>query len=725
MMPTTNQHDGIHRVRRYRMAALVVATAAALALAPGAAQAQPELEADFTPGAPGIGDPYFPLDGNGGYDVRHYLLEVAYDPDTDVLTGKATISARATQNLSSFNLDFDGLTVRSITVDGRSADWSRAGDELTVTPRSGIRKGTRFTTVVEYDGVPEPIEDAFGLSGFLHTDDGALVLGQPHVADTWFPVNDHPIDKASYTISITVPEGLEAISNGVLRLATHPPRADHVDVGCQGADGVLPRDDGDRRVRRPRLPRGRPEVLGRARPGPVRQAGAADRRASMRCPRWADLSYKRLTQTINVPAGGAELSFWITRDTEPTGTSSSSRRTPPGRTTGRLSRTRTATPARTPASSAPSGCELHPFLEHYQTPAGDTCDPSGTTGEWWAATGASDGYEQWTVDLSAFAAATSRCRSATRATTSSRDRAPSSTTSTVSTGEGTTSFEDDGDTFDGWTVPGAPEGSEPNPNDWIAGTIEDAPPSLGEVAEGSFARQPEIIDFLEGYFGRYPFSAAGGVVDDLDELGFALETQTRPIYAEGFFGDSMSGDSVVVHELAHQWVGDYLALEEWQHIWLNEGFATYAEWLWAEYEGFATTQEIFDDFATIPADDPLWSVTIGDPGPDDLFNFAVYFRGAMTLQALRVEVGDDDFFRILKRWIASQAGGNVTTDEFIALAERISGQQLDELFEVWLFTPEKPAVLEAAAARAQSGATSLGPAPSPLDKLAERVGVRR
>ena len=169
---------------------------------------------EFTPGAPGVGDPYFPLDGNGGYDVQHYLLEVAYDLGTDVLTGTATISARATQNLSSFNLDFAGLTIHSIEVNGRPADWTRDGDELTVTPRRGIHEHSRFRVVVTYDGVPETLPDA---SGFFHTDDGALALGQPHVADTWFPVNDHPIDKASYTIAITVPEGLEAISNGVLR----------------------------------------------------------------------------------------------------------------------------------------------------------------------------------------------------------------------------------------------------------------------------------------------------------------------------------------------------------------------------------------------------------------------------------------------------------------------------------------------------------------------------
>ena len=156
---------------------------------------------------------------------------------------------------------------------------------------------------------------------------------------------------------------------------------------------------------------------------------------------------------------------------------------------------------------------------------------------------------------------------------------------TVSTGAGSTSFEDDGDTLDGWTVPGAPGDSPVNPNDWLAGTIDDAPPTLGDIAEGSLQRQPEIIGFLADTFGPYPFSAAGGLVDDDDRIGFALENQTRPIYSKFFFGDQISGDSVVVHELAHQWFGDNLALERWQHIWLNEGFATYAEWLWSEREG--------------------------------------------------------------------------------------------------------------------------------------------
>ena len=172
---------------------------------------------EFSPGAAGIGDPYFPLDGNGGYDVQHYLLDVSYDPPTDLLTGVATIRADATQDLSQFNLDLDGLDVRSVLVDGVPAQWSRSGHELTVVPASGLPAGSRFHVVVRYDGVPQTIHDQFGQSGFIHTDDGALVVGQPHVAATWFPVNDHPRDKATYVFRITVPEGLEAVANGRLK----------------------------------------------------------------------------------------------------------------------------------------------------------------------------------------------------------------------------------------------------------------------------------------------------------------------------------------------------------------------------------------------------------------------------------------------------------------------------------------------------------------------------
>src|SRR3954447_19253765 len=197
-----------------RRLAVAVMAAVALGAAPAVGCAAPV----FSPRAPGIGDAYFPFEGNGGYDARHYTLDVAYEPATDRLTGVATMSATATQDLSRFDLDFTGLTVRSIRVDGRAASWTRAGQELVITPAKGLRKGANFTVVTAYDGVPQTIGDSsIGVSGFLHTHDGALVAGQPDVAATWLPVNDHPRDKARYTLHITVPEGLQAIANGLPR----------------------------------------------------------------------------------------------------------------------------------------------------------------------------------------------------------------------------------------------------------------------------------------------------------------------------------------------------------------------------------------------------------------------------------------------------------------------------------------------------------------------------
>ena len=457
---------------------------------------------DYRPGAPGVGDEYYPLYGNGGYDVKHYRLNISYDPATDRLVGIATIRARATQNLSRFNLDFVGLTVRSITVNGRSATWSRTDHELQVTPRHGLPDGAVFTTVVRYDGVPITGEIVLGPdfsipAGFIHTDDGALIAGQPEVAATWYPVNDHPIDKASYTFIVTAPAGLEVVANG--------------------------------------------RLVDRTRHGSQRT--------------------------------------WIWH-------------------------------AREPMASYLTTVNIGEFdTRKYRT---------------------SDGL--WMFDAL------------------------------------------DPDLF---TEPVDPDDA--------------ASPTYGSIAEGSLARQGEMLNFLEEQFGSYPFSAGGGVVDDYDELFFALETQTRPVYSKYFFSTPEGGDAVLIHELAHQWYGDSVAVAEWKHIWLNEGFATYAEWLWSEDQGFRKAQEIFDELYSRPAEDPFWSVVIGDPGPELLFDGAVYDRGAMTLHALRLEVGDEDFFQILQTWARRKAGGNGTSSQFINMAERISGEQLDDLFQAWLFTGSKPA----------------------------------
>ncbi|WP_328550330.1 M1 family metallopeptidase [Streptomyces sp. NBC_00366] len=171
-----------------------------------------------TPGGSGVHDPYFPKAGNGGYDVSHYGLKLAYDPaDGHRLTGTATITARATQDLSAFDLDFKGLHVDEVTVEGRRARWNRAGQELTVRPRRDLDDNETFSVTVRYSGTPQTITDPDAShEGWLRTDDGALALGEPTGSMAWFPGNNHPSDKASYDIAVTVPKGLQAVSNGEL-----------------------------------------------------------------------------------------------------------------------------------------------------------------------------------------------------------------------------------------------------------------------------------------------------------------------------------------------------------------------------------------------------------------------------------------------------------------------------------------------------------------------------
>jgi hypothetical protein len=426
----------------------------------------------------------------------------------------------------------------------------------------------------------------------------------------------------------------------------------------------------------------------------------------------ASSTWKRATRAIDVPVGGGRLSFWVKRDTEPDWDFFFVE----ARTSGEddwttLPDTRGATSRITPFCEA--WLPQHPFAEHYLD---EECRPRGTTGRWYAASGGSRGWERWVVDLSRWAGQEVEVSLSYASDDSIQGTGVHVDDVRGPRGRGTTSFEPDGDPLDGWTMPGSPPGSPPNANDWIAGTSADVG-STGRIAEAGLAQQSDIIDFLGESFGPYPFDLAGGIVDPALP-GFALETQTRPVYSAAFFTEPFSATAVIVHELAHQWYGDSLTIRRWRHIWLNEGFATYAEWLWSEELGLDDPQEIFEAvYAAIPRRDPFWRRTIGNPGSgtENLFDFAVYYRGAMTLQALRNEVGDEDFFDILETWAQRRAGTLVTTPQFIALAERISGRQLDDLFEVWLFTPRKPARSEVTRATdAADAAGAAGPLPALL-----------
>jgi aminopeptidase N len=219
---------------------------------------------------------------------------------------------------------------------------------------------------------------------------------------------------------------------------------------------------------------------------------------------------------------------------------------------------------------------------------------------------------------------------------------------------------------------------------------------LPEEFREPFVRQGEMIDYFSDVFGPYPFEVYGSMVMNT-YLGSALENQTMSIYGIDSINinDVEETEFTVAHELAHQWFGDSVSVADWSDIWLNEGFATYSEALWQEH---LYGREGLDDYVTYlyeeVVSDPEYFVPPDNPPADDLFNGGVYVRGGLTLHALRLEVGDEAFFEILKTYFAMYKNSNATTDDFIAVAEKVSDKELDELFDLWLYDEALPPMPE-------------------------------
>lgn len=434
------------------------------------------------PGASGVRDPLFRGLGNGGYDVQHYALSLDYEPATGRLKGTAEITARATQDLSAFNLDLHKLTVDSATVDGKKAAANQAGDELTLRPHRDIDKGETFRAVVRYSGEPQKVINkgsdgkAGDEEGWLQTTDGTLAVGQPTGSMAWFPSNNHPSDKASYDIKVTVPKRLKAISNG-------------------------------------------------------------------------ELMSRRTT-------GGRTTFAWKSKD---------------------------------------------PMASYLVTLA----------------------IGEYDVKVS---------------------RTPS-----------------------GLRVLTAVD-----------------PAVAGESAE-LLARIPEITEWATGNFGPYPFSSIGAIVVPTDEVDYALETQTRPVFpVEQFDVETL------VHEIAHQWYGNSVTPESWKDMWLNEGLATYAEWIWAEDFEDTPAQESFEEAF---ADEENWAFPPADPpSAAEVSDRPVYGRGAMVIHKIRQAVGNDTFYDIVEGWATANRHGNASTADFTAYVEKMSGKDLSkEVWDTWLYGKDKPA----------------------------------
>uniref|UniRef100_UPI00138B18F6 M1 family metallopeptidase n=1 Tax=Arthrobacter sp. Br18 TaxID=1312954 RepID=UPI00138B18F6 len=216
------------------------------------------------------------------------------------------------------------------------------------------------------------------------------------------------------------------------------------------------------------------------------------------------------------------------------------------------------------------------------------------------------------------------------------------------------------------------------------------PPALVPAARTALARQRDMMTAFEEHFGPYPFPQYLVVVAD-DELEIPLEAQTLSILGRNHLDEGWDAQRLIAHELAHQWFGNSLTISRWQDIWLQEGFACYAEWLWSEASGGVSADDhassVHQRLTRLPQD-----LVIGDPGAADMFDDRVYKRGALALHALRAAAGDEAFFALLRDWVAEFRLASVTTGDFLACAGRnLPDVDAGAVLAPWLFTGSLPA----------------------------------
>ncbi|WP_298444413.1 M1 family metallopeptidase [Gordonia sp. (in: high G+C Gram-positive bacteria)] len=215
-----------------------------------------------------------------------------------------------------------------------------------------------------------------------------------------------------------------------------------------------------------------------------------------------------------------------------------------------------------------------------------------------------------------------------------------------------------------------------------------APRRLTRQFDASFRNQVAMMDVFSELFGPYPFPLYTAVVVD-EDLDIPLEAQSFSTFGANHCDGSLTHERLIAHELAHQWFGNSVTLGRWRDIWLNEGFACYAEWLWSQRSGGKSADEWARYYYAKLAANPV-KVPLADPGPKLMFDDWVYKRGAITLHALRLRLGDSAFFQLLRRWTDKYRYRAVITEDFIALAGTYIGESLNDFWRDWLFVPELP-----------------------------------
>ncbi|BBZ24765.1 M1 family metallopeptidase [Mycolicibacter hiberniae] len=215
------------------------------------------------------------------------------------------------------------------------------------------------------------------------------------------------------------------------------------------------------------------------------------------------------------------------------------------------------------------------------------------------------------------------------------------------------------------------------------------PARLQTEFERDFARQSQMMQLFVQLFGPYPLAAGYTVLVTDDDLEIPLEAQGISIFGANHCNGRGSSTRLIAHELAHQWFGNSVTVRRWSDIWLHEGFACYAEWLWSEHSGGPSADQLARRYhrqlTGLPQD-----LLLADPGPVEMFDDRVYKRGALTLHVLRGRLGDDAFFALLRDWTSRYRHSNAGTEDFTALAAGYSAQPLQSFWQAWLYSTAVP-----------------------------------
>ena len=213
-------------------------------------------------------------------------------------------------------------------------------------------------------------------------------------------------------------------------------------------------------------------------------------------------------------------------------------------------------------------------------------------------------------------------------------------------------------------------------------------PSSADAAIYDMGRTPEMMRYFSNLFGDYPFEKYGVAFVQHESRSFgAMEHQTMTTVAEAAVTGDRRYEIMYAHELAHHWWGNAVTLNDFREIWLNEGFATYCEALWAERGGGAALrdQAVRSFRERYLQEDQMNRYSIYRDDYTRLFTYTTYQKAALVLHMLRWELGDDDFFAGLRRYYRDNCYGTVTTADFIEAVESVSGRELDDFFQGWIY----------------------------------------